>query len=56
MIYAEAGYDAIFLGRIDYQDKARREMNQELQFVWRPFSYHYENKTEIFTSILHNLY
>ena len=36
LLSAEAGFDALFFGRIDYQDHDLRVKNRELQFVWAP--------------------
>lgn len=35
LLSAEAGMDALFFGRIDYQDRARRVGSQEAEFIWR---------------------
>ena len=35
-LFAEMGFDALFIGRLDYQDKQTRMINRELEFVWRP--------------------
>lgn len=29
------GYDGLFLGRVDHQDKAQREQRRELELLWR---------------------
>lgn len=34
-IWAQAGFDGLFLGRIDHQDKKRREQDKEAEMVWR---------------------
>ena len=39
-LFAEMGFDAMFLARIDSQDRDRRLKDKEMEFVWRPsFSY-----------------
>lgn len=55
--YAEMGFDALFLGRIDYQDKNRRMDDLEMEFVWRPYSKQGANgkdysDSQIFTHVL----
>lgn len=35
LLSAEAGFDALFFGRTDYQDRARRSAAKELEMVWR---------------------
>lgn len=32
---SEVGFDALFFGRIDYQDRALRKQQRALEFVWR---------------------
>lgn len=34
-ILALSGYDGLFLGRIDYQDKERRMKDKEMEMIWR---------------------
>lgn len=29
------GFDGVFLGRVDYQDKEMRKKKQEMELVWR---------------------
>ena len=36
LLSAEAGFDALFFGRIDYQDHDVRVANKDLQFIWAP--------------------
>ena len=36
LLSAEAGFDALFFGRIDYQDHDVRVANKDLQYVWAP--------------------
>lgn len=35
VFFAQMGYDGFFLGRIDYQDKAQREVMREMEQLWR---------------------
>lgn len=35
LLSAEAGMDALFFGRIDYQDLERRVAASEAEFIWR---------------------
>jgi len=32
------GYDAWFFARADYEDINKRMTNNEMEFVWRPYS------------------
>ncbi|KAM6229533.1 LOW QUALITY PROTEIN: lysosomal alpha-mannosidase [Spheniscus humboldti] len=34
-IFAQMGYDGLFVGRVDHQDKATREQLQEMELLWR---------------------
>ena len=34
-IFAQLGFDGMFLGRVDYQDKAKRMKNKTAEFIWR---------------------
>ena len=36
LLSAEVGFDALFFGRIDYQDHDQRVKNKEMQFSWAP--------------------
>ncbi|KAM1014842.1 hypothetical protein ACFX14_044776 [Malus domestica] len=35
LLGAEVGFDSLFFGRIDYQDRAKRKIEKSLEFVWR---------------------
>ncbi|GAV59511.1 Glyco_hydro_38 domain-containing protein/Glyco_hydro_38C domain-containing protein/Alpha-mann_mid domain-containing protein [Cephalotus follicularis] len=35
LLGAEVGFDSLFFGRIDYQDRAKRKTEKSLEFVWR---------------------
>ena len=48
LLGAESGFDALFFGRSDYQDRARRTTAQELEMVWRGSS-SLGSSAEIFT-------
>ncbi|KAK4872843.1 hypothetical protein RN001_014872 [Aquatica leii] len=54
-ILAQLGYDALFLGRIDYQDKEFRFDSKTPEMVWRA-SENLGNSSNIFTSVLYNTY
>lgn len=56
-IFAQMGYDGLFLGRVDYQDKAAREERQEMEFIWRAGGGSDPSlDNDIFTGILPNVY
>ncbi|KAK1422413.1 hypothetical protein QVD17_25512 [Tagetes erecta] len=35
LLGAEVGFDSLFFGRIDYQDKAKRKADKNLEVIWR---------------------
>ena len=35
-LFADMGFDAFFIARMDYEDRAKRLADQEMQWVWRP--------------------
>ncbi|KAG6556620.1 hypothetical protein Mapa_001561 [Marchantia paleacea] len=35
LLGAEAGFDALFFARADYQDKAKRQTDRTMEFIWR---------------------
>lgn len=49
------GYDGLFLGRIDYQDKVDRFTNRNAEMVWHA-SDSLGEKADLFTGILYNTY
>uniref|UniRef100_A0A8C2SVI8 Lysosomal alpha-mannosidase n=1 Tax=Coturnix japonica TaxID=93934 RepID=A0A8C2SVI8_COTJA len=56
-IFAQMGYDGLFLGRVDYQDKKARESRQEMEFIWRAGGASDPSPdSDIFTGILPNRY
>lgn len=52
---AQMGYDGLFLGRIDYQDKVHRLTNRNAEVVWHA-SDSLGNKADMFTGVLYNTY
>ncbi|XP_038221354.1 lysosomal alpha-mannosidase-like isoform X3 [Zerene cesonia] len=54
-LLAAMGYDGLFLGRIDYQDKRARLRNREMEMVWRGDD-DLGNSSDIFTGVLYNTY
>lgn len=53
-IFAQLGFDGLFLGRIDYQDKEKRFTSKTPEMVWKG-SVNLE-KADIFTGVLYNNY
>lgn len=49
------GYDGLFLGRIDYQDKSHRLTNKNAEMIWHA-SDNLGEKGDLFTGVLYNTY
>ncbi|KAM8987183.1 lysosomal alpha-mannosidase [Ara ararauna] len=54
--FAQMGYDGLFLGRVDHQDKAQRERRRELELLWRTSGSLWSPSSDLFTGILPNVY
>lgn len=54
-IFSQMGFDGLFLGRVDYQDKLLREKEKTLEMIWKS-SPSLGPKADIFTGILPNVY
>ncbi len=50
-LFAQMGFDAIFMGRIEYSEHDYRNSTKQLEFVWRPYE-EYGDQYDIFTHIL----
>lgn len=55
-LLAQMGFDGLFLGRIDFQDKIFRQNMQSMEFVWKSSPSLGAYKTDLFTGILPNTY
>lgn len=49
------GYDGLFLGRIDFQDKNYRITQKNMDMIWHA-SNSLGQKTDLFTEVLYNTY
>ncbi|XP_050677928.1 lysosomal alpha-mannosidase-like [Leptidea sinapis] len=54
-LLAAMGYDGLFLGRIDYQDKALRLKHSTMEMVWRGDD-DLGKSSDLFTGVLYNTY
>ena len=54
-LLSQMGFDGLFLGRIDYQDKEMRERTRTLEMVWKSSS-SLGSKGDLFTGVLPNVY
>ncbi|KFO79729.1 Lysosomal alpha-mannosidase, partial [Cuculus canorus] len=52
----QMGYDGLFLGRVDHQDKAQREELRQMEMIWRASTSLQPPAADIFTGILPNMY
>uniref|UniRef100_A0AAY4F1G4 Alpha-mannosidase n=1 Tax=Denticeps clupeoides TaxID=299321 RepID=A0AAY4F1G4_9TELE len=55
-IFAQMGYDGLFFGRLDYQDKARRMKTKEMEMLWRASDSLTPPMADLFTGVLPNGY
>ncbi|XP_074990259.1 lysosomal alpha-mannosidase isoform X2 [Calonectris borealis] len=55
-IFAQMGYDGLFVGRVDHQDKATREGLREMELLWRASESLSPPAADLFTGILPNVY
>lgn len=47
-VFEQAGFEALYFGRIDYQDREKRIAESDMEMLWRP-SRSLEDKAQIFT-------
>jgi hypothetical protein len=50
------GFEAWFFARLDHADHEQREKDKAMNFLWRPFSKHFGNQKQIFTSVMRDHY
>ncbi|KAK3768503.1 hypothetical protein RRG08_060865 [Elysia crispata] len=55
-IFAQFGFDGLFFGRLDYQDKEQRELNKTMEFVWEGSPNNLGSKANLFTGVLPDFY
>lgn len=54
-IFAQMGYDGMFFGRLDYQDKMTRRLNKTMEMIWHG-SANLGEAADLFTGVLFNTY
>ncbi|XP_053988963.1 lysosomal alpha-mannosidase isoform X2 [Hylaeus volcanicus] len=54
-IFAQLGFDGMFLGRLDYQDKENRLSKKNMEFIWQG-SPNLGSRADLFTVALYNTY
>ncbi|XP_045211314.1 lysosomal alpha-mannosidase-like [Mercenaria mercenaria] len=55
-LFAQFGFDGMFIGRIDYQDKRERKRSKTMEMVWRASESLSRSGTDIFVGVLENVY
>ncbi|XP_041362774.1 lysosomal alpha-mannosidase-like [Gigantopelta aegis] len=55
-IFARFGFDALFFGRLDYQDKANRLNTTTMEMVWHGSPQNLGEKADLFTGVNYNGY
>uniref|UniRef100_A0A7N8YAM6 Alpha-mannosidase n=1 Tax=Mastacembelus armatus TaxID=205130 RepID=A0A7N8YAM6_9TELE len=55
-MFAQMGYDGLFFGRLDYQDRAHRMREKEQELLWRASDSLTPPMADLFTGILPNGY
>uniref|UniRef100_A0A1A9ZH71 Alpha-mannosidase n=1 Tax=Glossina pallidipes TaxID=7398 RepID=A0A1A9ZH71_GLOPL len=54
-MFAQMGYDGLFFGRLDYQDKSERLLTKTAEMIWRA-SANLGKSSNLFTGALYNQY
>uniref|UniRef100_A0A1I8QD07 Alpha-mannosidase n=1 Tax=Stomoxys calcitrans TaxID=35570 RepID=A0A1I8QD07_STOCA len=54
-LFAQMGFDGLFFGRLDYQDKDERLMTKKAEMIWRA-SANLDEAAHLFTGALYNQY
>lgn len=54
-LFSQMGFDAVFFGRIDWEDKTLREKEKRMEFIWKSSS-DLGRSSDLFTGILPNGY
>ncbi|XP_063446500.1 lysosomal alpha-mannosidase-like isoform X2 [Mytilus trossulus] len=55
-LFAQLGYDSLFFGRLDYQDKNKRLNESNMEFVWKGSPNSLGETANLFTGVLFNGY
>ncbi|XP_057366002.1 lysosomal alpha-mannosidase-like [Daphnia carinata] len=54
-LFAEMGYDGLFFGRLDHEDKKERTSKRTMEMIWKA-SNSLVNQSSLFTAVNYNLY
>ncbi|XP_069124923.1 lysosomal alpha-mannosidase-like [Argopecten irradians] len=55
-LFAQMGFDGLFFGRLDYQDKDERIRKKSMEMLWRGSPTNLKNISDLFTGVLYNGY
>lgn len=55
-LFAEMGFDALFFGRLDYQDKNKRMNEKSMEWIWIPNNESLGSDVNLFTHAMYNQY
>ncbi|KAK7113101.1 lysosomal alpha-mannosidase-like [Littorina saxatilis] len=55
-IFAQFGFDSLFFGRLDYQDKDLRQNRTTMEMIWRGSPDNLGTQSDLFTGVLPNGY
>lgn len=55
-LFAQFGFDGLFFGRLDYQDKIQRQKTKTMEMLWRGSPKNLGSKADLFTGVLPNMY
>ena len=55
-LFADFGFDSLFMARISDEFKEERRYSGELAFIWKPMSKHFGDAKEIYTHIFADHY
>uniref|UniRef100_H2Z3Z4 Alpha-mannosidase n=2 Tax=Ciona savignyi TaxID=51511 RepID=H2Z3Z4_CIOSA len=55
-LFAQMGFDGLFFGRLDYQDKETREMKLKMEEIWRGSQSLHHPEADLFTGLNENGY
>ncbi|BFZ17312.1 hypothetical protein BsWGS_20353 [Bradybaena similaris] len=51
-LFAQFGFDGLFFGRLDYQDKQKRQGDKTMEFVWKGSPNNLRDASNLFTGVL----
>ena len=55
-LFSRMGFESWFMWRIDYRDKIKRRIEQNMEFVWTPFFEDRGTKDSLFTHVMYDMY